>query len=1110
MKWVQQTFGLKPVVLGALLALGAMLPGISRADVPIEDKPILVVDPLPPNLMFILDDSGSMLEDAMPEETNCSEAYSDNGKVINPSSGRIMVVNPACQSPDYNVLFYNPEVTYTPPVNADGSSISTTSYNHALVNGYYRFEHSGNSASVETPSDNRAIDMNQWITIRECDRYGYCNNTTYPFYYYRRSSSNYCSRNPTSSSCYTRVLVDSSSSAAERQNVANWYSYYRSRLMAAKAGISIAFQDIDPEYRVAYGSINARNVISRGLSRYAENKQQFYNWLFSQTSGYNYGTPLRQALRVAGNYFSTDEPYKVDLNAQNSRLLSCRQNFTILTTDGYWSGDTGSIGNVDSFQGPLHTSVTGSTFQYQPTFPFRDNYSTTLADIAMQFWKNDLAPNLRNDVPTSSSDPAFWQHMVTLGIGLGVSGTVNSIDAFNAIETGAYINWMNPFGGNNQSTSETNEAKINDLLHAAVNSRGGFYSAADPTQFVEGLKSALDTIQSHTGSGSSLAANSSSLTTNSMIYQASYRSGDWSGNLVAWPLDNNGNREDDAAWVASFPDAYTARNLFTISAQGNNFRTVRLEWGNLDSAEQSAIGSEELLNYLRGDQSREQTQNGPYRTRENGLLGDIVHSSPYYVGRPVSGRYANTGWSEASSYESFVTASASRSPLVLVGANDGYLHAFNGDTGVEVFAYLPREVILKGVSSVADPEYEHQFYMDGNAVVTDAYISGNWRTVAVVPFGRGGRGLVALDITDPVNVTALWELNEDNAPEIGYVTGTPVIAKLENNEWVAVVGNGYNSDGDKAQLLVIDLADGSYDAIDTGVGSSSDSNGLAGPLVWDGDDQANNKYDEAYAGDLAGNVWRFDLVNNRAERVFITNNMRPITADMTGRLHSDNRHLWLLFGTGRYLSLNDITVSANAHIDTWYGIDVDADGPTLLNANTVDGLAQLNESRIEQQTSMEGYTVRSVTEVDEDLLNGKRGWYIDLAVNGQAQGERMVLRNQVVNDDYLVGTTLIPIANECNPGGDGFIMAVNPFTGGAIDFFDLNGDGNPDRITLADGSTVPITGVSMGSTPSVPILVGNHMKTQLENIQVIEFDTIATGEDSENTRRISWREVVDQ
>lgn len=1099
MKWVQQTFGFKPVVLGALLALGAMLPGISRADVPIEDKPILVVDPLPPNLTFILDDSGSMLEDALSGQYNCSAPYDDDSKVVNPYYGRITRLVPACQSPHLNVLYYNPDVTYTVPVNADGTPLNAgnpSTFNNALVQGYYQYESQagGNSASTQTRATGARHNLNQWF------RQG---SSWYPFFYYRFDASNasYCSdsRYVGYSACYDLVYV---TDPDEQQNVANWYSYYRSRLMAAKAGISIAFQDIDPEYRVAYGSINARNVISRGLSRYAENKQQFYNWLFSQTSGYSYGTPLRNALNVAGNYYSTSTPYRSDLNNNNSELLSCRQNFTILTTDGYWSGSFGGLGNQDGSGGPRHTSVSGSTFQYVPLTPFNDNYSNTLADIAMEYWKNDLAPTLRNDVPTSSSDPAFWQHMVTLGIGLGVTGSINPTSAFNAIDTGAFIRWPNPANSDN--------AKVDDLLHAAVNSRGGFYSAADPTQFTEGLKSALATIQSHTGSGSSLAANSSSLTTNSMIYQASYRSGDWSGNLVAWPLDNNGNREDDAAWVASFPDTYTARNLFTISAQGNNFRTVRLEWGNLDSAEQSAIGSEELLNYLRGDQSREQTQNGPYRTRENGLLGDIVHSSPYYVSRPVSGRYANTGWSEASSYESFVTANVSRTPLVLVGANDGYLHAFNGDTGVEVFAYLPREVILNGVSSVADPGYEHQFYMDGNAVVTDAYISGNWRTVAVVPFGRGGRGLVALDITDPVNVTALWELNEDNAPEIGYVTGTPVIAKLENNDWVAVVGNGYNSDGDKAQLLVIDLADGSYDAIDTGVGSSTASNGLAGPLVWDSDEQANNKYDEAYAGDLAGNVWRFDLVNNRAERVFITNNLRPITADMTGRLQADNRHLWLLFGTGRYLSVDDITVSANANIDTWYGIDVDADGPTLLNANTVDGLAQLNESRIEQQTSMEGYTVRSVTEVDEGLLNGKRGWYIDLAVNGQAQGERMVLRNQVVNDDYLVGTTLIPIANECNPGGDGYIMAVNPFTGGAIDFFDLNGDGNPDRITLADGSTVPITGVSMGSTPSVPILVGNHMKTQLENIQVIEFDTLATGEDSENTRRISWREVVDQ
>ena len=156
-------------------------------------------------------------------------------------------------------------------------------------------------------------------------------------------------------------------------------------------------------------------------------------------------------------------------------------------TDGYWNGpdatDAGARANNDGTPGtpinypdlPPYTQ----TYTYAPVSPYTDNRSNTLADVAMYYWKRDLNTNIANNVPTNFKDPAFWQHMVTFGVGLGVSGTINSTDAFAAVTSGAIINWPDPTG--------SNAAKLDDLLHASINGHGGFFSAQDPQQFADAL-----------------------------------------------------------------------------------------------------------------------------------------------------------------------------------------------------------------------------------------------------------------------------------------------------------------------------------------------------------------------------------------------------------------------------------------------------------------------------------------------------------------------------------------------------------------------------------------------------------------------------------------------
>ena len=92
--------------------------------------------------------------------------------------------------------------------------------------------------------------------------------------------------------------------------------------------------------------------------------------------------------------------------------------------------------------------------------------------------------------------------------------------------------------------------KVDDLLHAGVNSRGGFFSAADPVEFAEGLSRVLVAINERTASGSNVAANSVALKEETRIFQASFVAGKWTGELASYAIS--------AAGVAATPESASA------------------------------------------------------------------------------------------------------------------------------------------------------------------------------------------------------------------------------------------------------------------------------------------------------------------------------------------------------------------------------------------------------------------------------------------------------------------------------------------------------------------------------------------------------------------------
>ena len=219
---------------------------------------------------------------------------------------------------------------------------------------------------------------------------------------------------------------------------------------------------------------------------------------------------------------------------------------------------------------------------------------------------------------------------------------------------------------------------------------------------------------------------------------------------------------------------------------------------------------EALVEFLRGDRSKEGDEEGKYFRTRTHVLGDIVASEARYVKTPLF-RYGDTG------YADYKAAQMDRAGMVYVGANDGMLHAFKAETGQEAWAYIP-SMVLPDIHKLADKEYaaKHQFFVDNSPEVGDicptapttACTGAQWKTILVGGLNRGGKGYYALDITNPAAPVLLWEFTDAN---LGYTYGNPRITKLKDGTWVVIFASGYNNADGVGRLYIRNAYTGTSD-----------------------------------------------------------------------------------------------------------------------------------------------------------------------------------------------------------------------------------------------------------------------------------------------------------
>lgn len=1263
--------------LSSIVALGGSL-DVYAAPLNLSKVPLYTNASVDPNFVLSTDDSGSMDRAFAPDQLNKPSAQLPP---LYPTP-----INTKCWwqtetfvlSPTGNPIYFNPATVYEPPRRANGTVMDNATWPTGWLDGVTR-GNGGATASINLETGYQ-LDWDIGSTadrpgiIQHSDSPATCDPSVtgaatvqrrFPFglhaFYYAytgpalppevgppgetpvEAAARLLQRQTLifTNSNYTAVRVPDS----EKANFANWFAYYRTRNLLTRTALSRVF-DSQQNLRMAWQDINSpalantapmRTIASSTAAGVTHRNSLFQHVLTLSATG---GTPNRAALRRVGDYFSTantsgstseSNPY---YDLASNRVLSCRQNFHLLVTDGAWKdaagrtdaptsdtaartfpipqGGTAGVAYPGDAAAQLHNRI------YRTETASGGNPG--LADNAFYYWATDLRPDLANNVPASygdltvgvsgpntplgadenpkdrpevywnpANDPATWQHLVQYIVAFGVDGTMpnpESVVGFRknpaATNPATAAPWSWP-----SWPAEGGESpqKIDDTWHATINSRGEFFSARSPQDLIDALNSVFLSISKRTSSNTPVSLSSGLLTTSTLGYQTLFDTSDWSGRLLATRLGTTPTvPEWDLSCVLTGGTCPSVPALGTLPATGPTQRVIAtsgalsgggipFQFSSLTTAQRTALGinpdtnvadtlGASRLAYIRGDRSLERSSGGTFRNRKS-LLGAIVNSAAlvppqredyrdWSTDGSTTGSFEATSAERGRKYSEWVD-SAPDSPYdtLFVGANDGMLHAVASGPrnpllpsgtpgGTERWAYVPAAVFKNLNKLTSESALQFQSYVDATPQVRDVFVSGDWKRVLVGGLRLGGQGIYALDVTRPKTITdeaslaakVMWEFGNDN---LGYTYGTPFVTRLASGQWVALIPGGYNSEeadgtvgNGRAYLFVVNVSNGTLiKEFDLGTSSRGLSSVIGGDYRVNGTNPVLSVTDVAFAGDLNGNIWRFNFEGATsgswtAERFFTAPADQAITVQprLVRSSYEDagtiRRKYVVTFGTGKYVENIDRSTTFQ---QSYYGLYDQGPGSSEY---------PLNQPKLQRQTMTTVGAVRRLSTTQ--IPAGKYGWFFDFIAPGERNIAAAVVRNV---SGTLIFTTLAPLSTDpCAPAAESYLMFVDATTGGVSGTgaagLDTNNDGIADSTDLGqlspafdsnrdgqingqddslavglklDGYIAGVTPISSVGGGSAQILIpDDETGGGPESIEIANYEW----------RRRSWRELINQ
>lgn len=791
--------------------------------------------------------------------------------------------------------------------------------------------------------------------------------------------------------------------------------------------------------------------------------------------------------------------------------------------------------------------------------PTSNNSTYYMAGVA--YWAHTYA--FRPDMPDA--------RVTTFGIDVNENGngTVNPTQRqsqiFLAAKYGGFQNAIKDGGNNDGNPFQTmeNGKLVNSGKEwettPGSNIPSNWFLASQPQAMINAIRKIFDVVANSGGTLAGIALSSQQVYTNQTVYTPGFDS-QWNGKLTAMPLIRNADgtvsTSSTVQWEAGAklgtrtPDS---RSIFTFSQGGTPF-----QWANLSKEQQAllntnpdtgatdSLGSQRLA-YLRGDRSQEYNgsgNGGVFRLRQT-RLGDIINSAPVYVGAPAS--------QSGAGYSDFRAKYASRTPVIYVGANDGMLHGFNATTGDEVFAYVP-SAVFGALNQLTSQTYNHRPYVDATPTISEAQVGSNWKSVLASGFGGGAQGVFALDVTDPTGSAGgaafgtsnvLWEFTDKDDGDMGNVMGKPVIVKLMSGKdnqgtpvykWFVVVGNGINSnvvDGTKANpntynaqapaaLFILSLDKAAGDVWQLGVNywkvvtpapsatpPYTTANGLSTPAVVGG---SNGTAVAAYAGDLQGNLWKFNLSGDASTWNANANGALPPYGGFPGKpmfVATDKATgarqpitvqpqvvfapggYMVLFGTGKYYELSD-TDPNPASGNSFYGI-YDGNGTQFAGVR-----ANLNELKLTYTSDLSGITYDGIATPPGFTGSRKPGWVMDFKDKTEKQITSVAVRNGL-----LAFNSIFTSMDGCNTDGGSRQYVLNALTGMPTNQV----TGLLSKNGLLGAPTIITVAVTTGARGSVGGVMQN-VRTQIISFGADGSMNVSTPVNTaERPGRLGWREV---
>lgn len=1205
-------FKLKTVLVGFTVSLSVLMTASSYA-ADISEIPVFALNRVDPNVLIALDNSSSMDDERLVvgySERKVREAFEARGRKLYFSS-RIFTGTPPIdavaptRSPEFNATYYNPDVVYEPWVtignyptqfqNADPKNAAwypvdniypwTRNPLDLTDKAYFDFEVEDGWNGFVCDNKGNTINMRRIRvqvgtgSTRSPRDWMFCGNQqlegigdrderrskrfktfrmTYDFswaFYYKKEGN--CGDESTwypKASCLKKVEIKD---AKGLQNFANWFTYYRDRLLILKGALGGALAEHQgKEFNAGMFPINIRagrdyfsftkNDFATHPTAYSfkdfqasNNKADYLRKIYEMPM--EAGTPLRDALFTAGEIYAQTGSGRVVQHA-------CQPNHTILFTDGYdteqrISGIPSSIRNSNN----------------NAADPYKGSTSFTLSDFS-HYYYNNLSERLKGIFPLSQqkvtvpeackeSNPPAWLdcneklHMTTFTIGMGAIGHHYNPDDPNAdsvedvhrrnsnSNTGDDIKWET-----DDYDDYSGRDLIDDLYHTAVNGKGEIANANNPDQlkraFTDILNKVLTGDYANSGVDASDVGIDDSDAKARYLYRGKLELGTNSGDVTATLLKEDGTEGTTPVWSAA---AKLAERNFTTNprkiATYANGKGVHFTWNKLTNAQKADLKTapsgkstntdddgKDRLAYISGDTTHD---GGKFRQRPSisiasksftNLMGAVASSTPIFNGKPMLNIPNRAPFGSATArYNAFKKAQENRKGVVYVGANDGMMHAFDAKTGEEVFSYIPNLLFStdqnKGLHYLTDPGMQLKSYVDLPFTIYDVYTDGAWRSVLVGGLRTGGPGIFVLDITDPVTVTS----NLNTAAKIdaaaknlvigeyvdsgmGIMLQKPYVAMMNNGQWAAVFSNGYAEPGQselEGQLYIVYLEKGSRTNFTVKKISTGSRNGLSPATLADVD--GNGTVDKVYAGDLAGNMWAFDLSSNNDAnwskyQVFQSSISQPITSapsitvnPYASASNTGTKPLLVAFGTGKYLTESD---ADNTDTQSFYVV---ADGGS--------GMTRSRSNLQRQRFGSNGAQTRNISGNSPDWVS-THGWYVDLPA-----GERVFVQPDIYKETVSFFSSK-PSRDACVAGGESWFTSLQ-----------LNGRKlNPNPYTnLPDFDGGDTASVRVGDIIIVgtqPLVIGDNRITIGRGNELEDFEAIQPIENNGPSRRTGWEELI--